>query len=107
MSRWLYSLDLASYLDCAGGEYEAGVGRGHGDQQGRVCGDGEDDGVVSLRGELTKHSTNIDMELEKVLTVVSLMAYRDSRRIPARISRDNFARLASGWCWKVNCKSRG
>jgi hypothetical protein len=60
--RWLYSQDLASYLDNAGRECEAGVGRGHVVQQGRVRGDGGDDGVVSQGGDLTKHSTKIDME---------------------------------------------
>ena len=51
-----------SYLDNTGRECEAGVGRGHVVQQGRVCDDGGGVGVVSQGGDLTKHSTKIDME---------------------------------------------
>ena len=45
---------------------------------------------------MTKHSTNINEKLEKVLTVISSIAYRETRRNPARISRENFA------SWRVD-----
>ena len=53
MRRWLSDIHLSwqVYLDCARGEAESSVRRGHGDQQGRMWyGEGEDDGVGSLGG---------------------------------------------------------
>ena len=58
--RWLYSQDLASYLDNTGRECEAGVGCGHVVQQGRVCDDGGGVGVVSQWGDVTKYSTCLE-----------------------------------------------
>ena len=84
-----------SYLDNTGREFEAGVGCGHVVQQGRVCDDGGGVGVVSQGGDVTKYSTKIDMEFKEKFDRLSLTAYRDSRMVPARISRENFASLAS------------